>query len=57
LGLAVLGGIAAAQTASLVHSGSAPVDATAAGFQLLFFGVTGFAVVGAIVTAVVRRRA
>ena len=56
LGLAVLGGIAAAQTASLAASGSAPVDATAAGFQLLFFGVAGFAVAGAIVTAVLRRR-
>ncbi|MBB2967142.1 DHA2 family efflux MFS transporter permease subunit [Leifsonia aquatica] len=57
VGLAVLGGIAAAQTASLVHSGSTPVDATAGGFQLLFFGVAGFAVVGAIVTTVMRRRA
>lgn len=56
LGLAVLGGIAAAQTAALVTAGAAPVDATAGGFQLLFLGVAAFAVVGAVVTVVVRRR-
>ncbi|UAJ78467.1 DHA2 family efflux MFS transporter permease subunit [Leifsonia sp. ZF2019] len=56
LGLAVLGGIAAAQTAALLGSGSAPVEATAGGFQLLFFGVAGFAAIGAIVTAAVRSK-
>lgn len=56
LGLAVLGGVAAAQTASLVSTGTAPVDATADGFQLLFFGVAAFAALGALVTVTVRRR-
>lgn len=56
LGLAVLGGIAAAQTASLVASGSAPADATAGGFQLLFLGVAALAVAGAGVTVLLRAR-
>ncbi|WP_025158541.1 DHA2 family efflux MFS transporter permease subunit [Leifsonia aquatica] len=56
LGLAILGGIAAAQTAALTASGSAPVDATAGGFQLLFLGVAAFALIGAVATVVVRRR-
>ncbi|WP_226655391.1 hypothetical protein [Leifsonia sp. LS1] len=50
----MLGGIAAAQTSALLGSGSAPVEATAGRFRLLFFGVAGFAAIGAIVTAAVR---
>jgi EmrB/QacA subfamily drug resistance transporter len=56
LGLAVLGGIASAQTAALAAAGSGRTAATAGGFLLLFLGVAVLATIGAAVTALVRSR-
>ncbi|MBW8871006.1 MAG: MFS transporter, partial [Leifsonia sp.] len=56
LGLAVLGGIASAQTAALLAAGSGATAATAGGFLLLFLGVALLALIGAAVTALVRSR-
>jgi EmrB/QacA subfamily drug resistance transporter len=56
LGLAVLGGIASAQTSALLAAGSDTTAATAGGFQLLFLGVAALALIGAAVTALVRSR-
>lgn len=56
LGLAVLGGIASAQTAALLAAGSDAAAASSGGFLLLFLGVAFLAIVGAVVTAVVRSR-
>ena len=56
LGLAVLGGIASAQTAAMVAAGSGQAEATAGGFLLLFLGVAVLAAIGAAVTALVRSR-
>lgn len=56
LGLAVLGGIASAQTAALLNAGTSATAATAGGFLLLFLGVAILAGIGAAVTALVRSR-
>jgi len=56
LGLAVLGGIAAAQTSALAAGGASAAAASAGGFLLLFLGVAVLAVIGAAVTVLVRRR-
>jgi EmrB/QacA subfamily drug resistance transporter len=56
LGLAVLGGVAAAQTSALLAGGSGVAAATAGGFLLLFLGVAALALLAAAVTAVVRSR-
>jgi len=56
LGLAVLGGIASAQTAALLAAGSGATAATAGCFLLLFLGVALLALIGAAVTALVRSR-
>jgi hypothetical protein len=56
LGLAVLGGIASAQTAALLADGSDRAAAASGGFLLLFLGVAVLALLGAAVTALVRSR-
>ncbi|WP_285113833.1 DHA2 family efflux MFS transporter permease subunit [Leifsonia sp. fls2-241-R2A-40a] len=56
LGLAILGGIAAAQTSALLAAGSGATAATSGGFLLLFLGVAVLAITGAGVTALVRSR-
>ncbi|MGO4299262.1 DHA2 family efflux MFS transporter permease subunit [Leifsonia sp. RAF41] len=56
LGLAILGGIAAAQTSALLAAGSDAAAATSGGFFLLFLGVALLAIAGAAVTALVRSR-
>lgn len=56
LGLAVLGGIAAAQTSALLAAGSSTTTATSGGFLLLFIGVALLAALGAAMTAIVRSR-
>lgn len=56
LGLAALGGLATAQAMALTASGAPLVDATAGGFQLLFFGVAVLAAAGVVVVVTVRRR-
>src|SRR3954447_15869439 len=56
LGLAILGGITAAQTSALLDAGSSASAATSGGFQLLFLGVALLALIGAAATALVRSR-
>ncbi|WP_431220501.1 DHA2 family efflux MFS transporter permease subunit [Leifsonia xyli] len=56
LGLAILGGLAAAQTSALAAAGAGADSATAGGFLLLFLGVAVLAGIGALVTALVRSR-
>ncbi|MBN9629320.1 MAG: DHA2 family efflux MFS transporter permease subunit [Actinobacteria bacterium] len=56
IGLAGLGTVAAAQTATLLAQGHSHADATAGGFQLLFAGVAVLAIVAAAITVLVRGR-
>ncbi len=56
LGLAALGGLAAARSAALTAAGSPAADATAGGFQLVFLGVAVLAAAGAVIVVTVRRR-